>query len=142
MKILIAILFNFIFYLVAVSQDQKSFIQVTGSVMRPPNDTIILEVFTDGETIDRKVFIGKFYSFEIGYRLLYIAKITSGNKVKYCYINTNFMATEKIIVDVDFSSNFHSEIYLDKPNDKYFTMRLYDRYRSKFIEIERTYSEY
>ena len=142
MKILIAILFNFIFYLVAVSQDQKSFIQVTGSVMRPPNDTIMVEVFLDGRVVDTQVFISKFYSYEIGHGLLYIAKITSGSKVKYSYINTNFMQIEKIIVDVDFSSNFNCEIYLDKPNDKHFTMRLYDRYRSKFIEIERTYSEY
>ena len=117
-------------------------IQISGEIIRPPNDTIRIECFSDGELIDKDVFVGKFYNFTIGNAPHYTLRFQSGSKVKYCQVICNMMTTEKIIVDVDFSSNFNSIIYLEKPSDKFFTMLLYDKYRVKIAEIERSYSQY
>lgn len=121
---------------------QDTHIQLSGEILSPPSDTLTVECFTDGRLVDKDVFVGKFYELRLGDAPHYTVKISSGAKVKYCSINCNFMKTEKIPVDVDFATNYNAEIYLEKPNDKYFTMRLYDRYRVKYTEIERTTSEY
>ena len=117
-------------------------IQISGQIIRPPSDTITVECFSDGNTIDRDVFVGQFYNFTIGERPHYTLKFTSGQKVKYCYIICNMMGVEKIIVDVDFASEFNAIIYLEKKNNKYFSMMLYDRYRTRNSETIRRFSQY
>lgn len=136
------IVFTALFFFASFFAQGQTFIQISGEIIRPPNDTIKIECFSDGELIDIDVFVGKFYNFTLGSMPHYTLKIQSGGKVKYCQVVCNMMTTEKIIVDVDFSSNFNSIIYLDKPSDKFFTMLLYDKYRVKIAEIERSYSQY
>src|SRR5690554_1104757 len=130
------------FFFASFFAQGQTFIQISGEVIRPPDDTIKVECFSDGQLIDRDVFVGKFYNFTLGQLPHYTLKFTSGSKTKYCQLICNMMSTEKIIVDVDFSSEFNSIIYLRKRSDKVFTMLLYDRYRVKESDILRSFSQY
>lgn len=130
------------FFSASLFAQGQTFIQISGEVIRPPDDTIKVECFSDGRLIDRDIFVGKFYNFTLGQMPHYTLKFTSGSKTKYCQLICNMMSTEKIIVDVDFSSEFNSIIYLRKKSDKAFTMLLYDRYRVKESDILRSFSQY
>ena len=131
-----------LFLFAAASIEAQTYIQISGEVIRPPDDTIKIECFSDGQLIDRDVFVGKFYNFTLGQMPHYTLKFTSGTKTKYCQVICAMMSTEKIIVDVDFSSGYDAVIYLEKKNNKYFTMLLYDRYRFRESEILRSFSQY
>lgn len=130
------------FFFASFFAQAQTYIQISGEVIRPPDDTIKVECFSDGRLIDQDIFVGKFYNFTLGQLPHYTLKFTSGSKTKYCQLICNMMSTEKIIVDVDFSSEFNSIIYLQKKSDKAFTMLLYDRYRVKESDILRSFSQY
>lgn len=135
-KYILLAVFISLFFVASAQSQERSWIYISGKFVRA-TDAVVAYCYSDGELIDSAEFTGRFYGFEIGERPHYTIKFTSGDRVKYCHVVTNFMEVENIIVDVDFAKNFDALIYLDKPRAKAYKMISYDNRQMLVGEIER-----
>jgi len=116
-------------------------IQLHGLLLNSYNDTTRITVWSDGALIDHEATTNKHYSIPLGEHKIYTVKFESAGKIKYCILVTNFMELESIQSDVDFRSQNHAIIYMDKKKSNRYTHLIYGVGSTRIIQYSKTRTE-
>lgn len=125
-----------------VSQPQESpDIRLGGLIYFPESDTIIIDIWSDGRTIGRKVITKKHYTLSLVEGAPhYTIRFTSGRRVKYLHLFCDYMHHEDIKADLDFRTSKSVRISKARRKAKNYTFEIYGdgSGRTEFVPIYNT----